>query len=108
MILYHGSIVPVEKPEIRKGNYFLDFGVGFYTTTSYEQAVRWAQIKMRREDKSCGYVSSYEFDLETAKKMTVIRRFDSADMIWLQFVVGNRRGENPNDASDIHHRSCCR
>ena len=34
MILYHGSTVLVEKPEIRKGETFLDFGVGFYTTTS--------------------------------------------------------------------------
>ena len=34
MILYHGSTVPVEKPEIRISESFLDFGTGFYTTTS--------------------------------------------------------------------------
>lgn len=38
MILYHGSIDIVAKPEIRKGEVFLDFGRGFCTTTSYEQA----------------------------------------------------------------------
>lgn len=36
MLLYHGSTDLVEKPEIRSGNIFLDFGTGFYTTTSYE------------------------------------------------------------------------
>ena len=38
MILYHGSTVIVDKPEIRLGSSFLDFGTGFYTTSSYEQA----------------------------------------------------------------------
>ena len=64
--LYHGSTVPVERPEIRTGAVYLDFGVGFYTTTSYEQALRWAKIKMRREQVPVGYVSVYDFDLETA------------------------------------------
>ena len=54
MILYHGSIDLVDKPEIRKGEVFLDFGVGFYTTTSYEQAERWAKIKMRRHNAVVG------------------------------------------------------
>ena len=34
MILYHGSTELVDVPEIRKGDVYLDFGVGFYTTTS--------------------------------------------------------------------------
>lgn len=54
MILYHGSTVPVEKPEIRISESFLDFGTGFYTTTSLQQAERWARIKMRRENKPVG------------------------------------------------------
>ena len=29
MILYHGSIEQVEKPEIRKANRALDYGSGF-------------------------------------------------------------------------------
>ncbi len=60
MILYHGSTELVECPEIRKRkpeDSFLDFGAGFYTTTSHEQAERWAKIKMRRENKSVGPVA---------------------------------------------------
>lgn len=64
MIIYHGSTVLVEKPEIRISDSFLDFGTGFYTTTSEHQAERWAKIKMRRESKNIGYVSIYEFDFE--------------------------------------------
>ena len=41
MIIYHGSLELVEKPEIRKSNRLLDYGSGFYTTTSVEQAEAW-------------------------------------------------------------------
>ena len=70
----------MESPEIRANDTFLDFGAGFYTTTSYEQAERWARIKMRRESRTVGYISVYEFDYDVAKAHTVIRKFDTADM----------------------------
>ena len=102
MIIYHGSTVPVEKPEIRISNSFLDFGTGFYTTTSEHQAERWARIKMRRENKSIGYVSIYEFDFNLAQEQAEIYRFTHADMEWLQFVVRNRRGEVLKKSFDMH------
>ena len=102
MIIYHGSTVLVEQPEIRSGETFLDFGAGFYTTTSYEQAERWARIKMRRENKTVGYVSIYEFDFEAAQVDAVIQTFDTADMEWLLFVVSNRRGTPSREATDMH------
>ena len=42
MILYHGSPVIVESPEIRISKYHKDFYYGFYTAAIYKQAVRWA------------------------------------------------------------------
>ena len=80
MIIYHGSTVLVEKPEIRISDSFLDFGTGFYTTTSEHQAERWARIKMRRESKNTGYVSIYEFDFELAQEQAKIHHFAHADM----------------------------
>ena len=41
-VLYHGSNVGVEIPKIIKANRTLDFGHGFYTTTSKQQACKWA------------------------------------------------------------------
>ena len=102
MIIYHGSTVMVDKPEIRMGTSFLDFCVGFYTTTSHEQATRWAKIKMRRENANVGYVSVYEFDYDAAIKDIIIKKFDTADMEWLMFVVGNRRGEAFERNADMH------
>ena len=102
MILYHGSTALVETPEIREGGTFLDFGTGFYTTTSYEQAERWARIKMRRENKQVGYVAAYDFNYEAAQEDTIIRKFDAADMEWLLFVVNNRRGLPFSEPTDMH------
>lgn len=102
MILYHGSIVLVKNPEIRENEVFLDFGKGFYTTTSYEQAERWAKIKMRRHKANVGYVSIYDFDIDTAKKNAVIRQFNSADMEWLTFVINNRKGLPSEEDVDLH------
>ena len=46
MILYHGSNIGVTEPQIIVSNRALDFGAGFYTTSSEDQAIRWglAQI----------------------------------------------------------------
>ena len=43
MIIYHGSLEKVENPEIRLPNRTLDYGFGFYTTTSYKQAESWVK-----------------------------------------------------------------
>lgn len=102
MILYHGSTVLVDQPRIIAGESFLDFGVGFYTTSSLEQAERWDQVKMRREKKEIAYVSVYEFDYEAANENTIIQRFDTADMEWLLFVVDNRRGVSYRETIDMH------
>lgn len=102
MILYHGSIDLVDKPEIRKSEVFLDFGVGFYTTTSYEQAERWARIKMRRHNAVVGFVSVYEFDLNSATNDLLIEKFETADEKWLGFVVNNRKGVSAGDMKDMH------
>ena len=102
MILYHGSIDLVDKPEIRKGDVYLDFGAGFYTTTSCEQAERWARIKMRRHNSAIGYVSVYEFDLDAASKDLSIEKFETANEKWLEFVVNNRNGVSVGDMKDMH------
>ena len=59
--MYHGSLEKIETPEIRVPNRALDYGEGFYTTTSYKQAEDWVRRKL---DKDCptGYVNTYELD----------------------------------------------
>ncbi|MBP1541139.1 MAG: DUF3990 domain-containing protein [Prevotella sp.] len=46
MKLYHGSLLVVDSPKILVPNRTLDYGKGFYTTTSFEQAKKWVQRKL--------------------------------------------------------------
>lgn len=48
MILYHGSNVEVREPRLFQNDRRADFGTGFYLTSSYDQAGRWAQTVARR------------------------------------------------------------
>ena len=61
-----------------------------------------AKIKMKRNNMTVGYVSIYEFDLETAKKELSIKEFEAADENWLEFVVNNRKGVLAKDIKDMH------
>lgn len=102
MILYHGSTEIVRVPEIRKRENCLDFGAGFYTTSSYEQAERWARIKMRRNGSEKGFVMVYEFDCNAAFTKLSHKEFGYADEAWLDFVVRNRNGEPMEEGIDLH------
>lgn len=48
MKLYHSSNVIVESPDTLHSRNYLDFGRGFYLTSLYNQAVRYAQRFKRR------------------------------------------------------------
>ena len=92
MKLYHGSTVSVRKPSLLPGRPNADFGKGFYTTSSYEQAVRWAQIKQEREKTERAVVSIYEFDEASLENQDLnIRQFTGADEAWLYFVADCRK-----------------
>jgi hypothetical protein len=93
MILYHGSTEIVEKPRIIAGNKFLDFGYGFYTTTSKEQALRWAKIKRKRIRSAKSYLNIYEIDDSIlSNPLFSVLSFDNPSREWVEFVIKNRRG----------------
>lgn len=48
MTIYHGGFSEIQKPEILEPKRTLDFGSGFYATTSFEQAKKWAITKKDR------------------------------------------------------------
>lgn len=101
MILYHGSTVVVDKPQILQSERFLDFGTGFYTTTNKEQATRWALRVAARRNVQTQYITSYEFDYKRAEKELKIIRFDSANVTWLNFICACRSGKTITDEYDL-------
>ena len=105
MILYHGSMVVVEVPRIipRMDGRGADFGIGFYTTSSHEQAVRWVHIRQQNlQEKTIGFVSCYETpDNLLSLPELQTRSFKNASRAWLRFVRDNRNNPSFNHSYDI-------
>ena len=97
MRLFHGSTVTVKRPNIQKGRNATDFGKGFYTTTNFEQAKKWALLKKNREQSEKAIVSVYEVPDDILDREYPVLRFMGATKEWLEFVVNNRRGRENGD-----------
>ena len=77
-IVYHGSYCKVDNPQIRRGKYTKDFGIGFYCTILEEQAKKWA-------DKYETHVLNiYEYDENPNLK---IKEFTVMTEEWLDFII---------------------
>ena len=98
MTLYHGSLEIVEKPQILQANRPLDFGTGFYTTTSLQQTRRWVKLRMEQSQASVGFINIYEY---TPKRDLRTRLFRSANEAWVDFVHANRTVQDYNHDYDI-------
>lgn len=95
--VYHGSLDVVSAPEIREPNRTLDYGKGFYTTTSLTQATDWVlRHKNDKQKVDYGYVNVYEIDLLQVRSLNTLW-FDSPTEEWVDFVYANR-----NDKSFRH------
>lgn len=100
MILYHGSNMVVEKPRIINQNRYLDFGYGFYTTTNKTQAENFARkVVVRRGGTPI--VNVYEIDDNIGSNILKIKRFNSPDEEWLDFVSLHRNGIYSGEQYDL-------
>ncbi|MBR4563145.1 MAG: DUF3990 domain-containing protein [Paludibacteraceae bacterium] len=91
MILYHGSNSIIEHPRLLKPTRTLDYGSGFYTTTSKEQAQEWI-IKKSKNKNLPKYVNVYEIDEKDIQGLKVLW-FDKPSDEWIDFVMRNRQDE---------------
>ena len=89
MKLYHGSNMAVYEPQILISDRKLDFGTGFYLTSSLEQAERWAKLTAERRGIGVPTISVYEFDEAKLTELKTLK-FEKANKKWLDFVVANR------------------
>ena len=88
--LFHGSNIEVKVPKILPNLRALDFGAGFYLTSSEEQAIRWAKVVCLRRREKSPIINIYEIDEEKIAQLNVLR-FETANETWLDFVVNNRK-----------------
>ena len=99
-ILYHGSYTEVSRIDLSQCRSGLDFGKGFYVTSSLRQAVSYVPASVRKAKRrglladafpeSEGRVSVYQFRPDPG---LIIHCFDGADEEWLHFAACNRSSE---------------
>lgn len=97
ILLYHGSYMEVSNIDLSKCKHGLDFGHGFYLTSSYQQAYRYVPSSVRKaiatRKVSCdfsiddGRINIYKFHTDPN---LLIHYFDEAGLDWLHFVAANR------------------
>lgn len=92
MKLFHGGLIPVKEPKILSADRIGDFGIGFYTTSSEEQARRFVQSKAARQNVAEGCLSIYDVpDDFLHNDFLRVQTFKAADEEWVDFVLKNRR-----------------
>lgn len=98
--IYHGSLEIVENPEIRLPNRSLDYGSGFYATTSFTQAKKLVERRMSDKGVSIGFINVYELNEEVIKRLNLLM-FKQANEDWVNFVMKNRMERNFSHNYDI-------
>lgn len=100
MILYHGSNMEVRSPKIIKAKRLLDFGTGFYLTSDYEQAKKWAIRTTARREEGVPTITIYNIDENKFDELNVLN-FNREDKEWLRYVSVNRTDKSARDNYDI-------
>lgn len=98
MLLYHGSYTSIPSIDLDRCVSGLDFGRGFYLTSSYEQAYQYVQLSVRKArhignvpddfNAEDGQISVYRFHYDPN---LLAYCFQNAGVEWLHFVAANRK-----------------
>ncbi len=100
MKIYHGSLEIVEHPNVLEPNRKLDYGDGFYTTTSEQQSKEWAERRMLEKHATCGYINIYDFDNARLAEFKCLI-FEEPSEEWAEFVMNNRTKQGFTHDYDI-------
>lgn len=91
MILYHGSNVKIEVPNLLKSKPYKDFGQGFYLSADKSQALRMAEQKTLQLLVGEPIVSEFEFDEALLQSNELkVNIFEDYSVEWANFILHNR------------------
>jgi hypothetical protein len=96
MLLYHGSYIVVDVPNLTKCASKKDFGKGFYLTTSKKQAENFVRASIKKaiaqglitQEQEYGFVSVFEYHKKNGISEYI---YEDADVDWLHCIVGHRK-----------------
>lgn len=94
MIVYHSSYTIITEIKLEYSRNNTDFSKGFYLTSIYSQAEKWAKKSLGRYNKS--FVNVYELN-ESKLSMFKILSFKTYDKKWLDYISLCRKGLDDSD-----------
>ena len=95
MILYHGSNVKIEVPNLEKSKPYKDFGRGFYLSADKNQALRMAEQKTLQLLIGEPIVSEFDFDETLLQSNELkVKIFEDYSVEWANFILQNRDVHN--------------
>ena len=97
LTLYHASYTEIPIIDLDKCSSGLDFGKGFYLTSSFEQAYGYVPGSVRKAIRlgrvqsdfqmADGVINIYKYHADPS---LLIHYFEEADLDWLHFIASNR------------------
>ena len=87
--LYHGTYEEFLRVDLEHCKDNKDFGLGFYTTTDYQQALRWALKVSNKGRNGSPFVNMYVVEKRELEKYNPYI-FKTASHNWLKYVIMNR------------------
>ena len=96
MLVYHSSDCSFSTPDVLHSREALDFGKGFYVTSLKEQAEKYAGRFLRIGKDAYMHIFEYTPDPDLS-----IKKFESYDEEWLDFVCNCRKGGDVYKMYDI-------
>lgn len=91
LIVFHGTVEDFKSIDLEKSHKNRDFGKGFYTTLLENQAKDWAFRLSLRNSVDKYFVKKFVFTEDSSLK---IKRFNSLNEEWLEFIKSNRSDGN--------------
>jgi hypothetical protein len=100
VILYHGSNREIDRIDLAKSRPYKDFGRGFYTTQYKEQSLAMARRTVRLFKNGIPVITVFSLDDGVLSDPSLrIRKFDSPNNEWANFVINNRN-MRPQDTNN--------
>lgn len=99
--LYHGTDREFDVFDFRFARGFKDFGKGFYLTTHFQQAQKWAQNKARMREIT--YIYSYGINVIDENKWNILELLQY-NQEWVDFITESRITGKESEYDIIYDR----
>lgn len=99
--LYHGTTAFFDQPDLSRAMPYKDFGMGFYLTTNFAQAGKWAVRRLEPDNiKYFGYIYEYILDMDVLDTLNCLELL-TYDEKWVKTIAWYRNNLETQPTYDL-------